>query len=214
VIGGPDVAKISEAVSRPRIDPRKFVELGVVIAVAVDADGAHYDVVAADGSHETVALATPYGGPGYGLYAPTELDEVAVIVVPDGSPNAGGRIVGKVWDPGSPPPAEARDHPEDVALVVKPGQTIRIVVSGGGNAVIEARDGGTVLLGDETASAAAQDARDGADFMAALAAAIATAPTTGAQALAALQTQLQALPIASARAGKKWPVGADRVRLK
>jgi len=35
---------------------------------------------------------------------------------------------------------------------VRPGQTIRIVVSGGGNAVIEARDGGKVLLGGEDAN--------------------------------------------------------------
>lgn len=208
---GRDVAKMAEALSRPRIDPRKFVELGVVIAVAVDGDGAHYDVVNADGSHETVALAPAYGGPGYGLYTPTELDEVAVIVVPDGSPNAGGRIVGKIWDPGAPPPAEAISNPEDVALVVKPGQSIRIIVSGGGTAIVEARDGGHVELGKPGTTLAprnpALSTADGAAFMQALQSAIdaQSGNPPGAAALAALQTALTAI---------NWPSGAAGVLVK
>ena len=208
-----DVAKIAKAIERPGIDPRKFVELAIVTTVAVDANGVHADVLTAEGLPETVALAPPYGGPGYGFYGPLDPDDAVLIAMPDGKFNAGGRIIGRIWDPGSPPPAEVADHPEDVALVVKPGQTIRIVVSGGGNAVIEARDGGHVLLGGEDASAAAQSTDDGADFLAALQAAIVTAPTTGAQALTALLTALQSLPISSSRAGKAWPVGATRVRV-
>ncbi len=147
-----DVAKIAKALERPGIDPRKFVELAVVTAVAVDANGVHADVLTAEGLPETVALAPPYGGPGYGFYGPIDPDDAVLIAMPDGKFNAGGRIIGRIWDPGSPPPAEVAAHPEDVAIVIKPGQTIRIVVSGGGNAVIEARDGGHVLLGGEDAN--------------------------------------------------------------
>ncbi len=212
---GHDVAKISAAVERPGIDPRKFVEIAIVDAVAVAADGVHCDVITADGLPETATLVTPYGGPGYGIYGPIQIDDAVLLALPDGKFNAGARIVGRIWDPGSPPPAEVTSHPEDVAIVVRPGQTIRIVVSGGGNAVVESRDGGLVLLGDETADDPAQGASDGGDFMSALSAAILTAPTTGAQALTALRTALQSLPgTAGAHAGKSWPVGAERVRIK
>lgn len=146
-----DVAKIAKALERPGIDPRKFVDLAVVTTVAVDASGVHADVITSEGLPETVALAPPYGGPGYGFYGPLDPDDAILIAMPDGKYNAGGRVVGRIWDPGSPPPAEVAAHPDDVALVVKPGQTIRIVVSGGGNAVIEARDGGKLLWGAEDA---------------------------------------------------------------
>lgn len=212
---GHDVAKIAEALARPGIDPRKFVELAIVTAVAVDSSGVHCDVITADGLHETVALAPSYGGPGYGTYEPIQLDDAVLIAVPDGKFNAGGRVIGRIWDRGSPPPAEVTAHPEDVAIVVRPGQTIRIVVSGGGNVVIEARDGGRVLLGDETASDPAVGASIGNDFAAAIAAAIATSPTTGIQALTALANALHALPPATGvHVGKQWPVGSDIVRIK
>ncbi len=218
---GRDVAKIGKALERPGIDPRKFVELAVITAVAVDGNGVHADVLTAEGLPETVALAPPYAGPGYGFYGPLELDDAVLIAMPDGKYNAGGRIVGKLWDEGSPPPAEVADHPDDVALVVKPGQTIRIVVSGGGNAVIEARDGGTVLVGGEDASDPPLGRSDGIDLLAAITAALATAPTTGAQALAALLSALQNIPaplVPTAGAnpehvGQQWPVGAGRVRI-
>lgn len=147
-----DLAKISKALERPGIDPRKFVELAIVTTVAVDSNGVHADVLTSDGLPETAALVTPYGGPGYGFYGPIDLDDAILLAIPDGKYNAGARVVGRVWDAGSPPPEEVSAHPDDVALVVKPGQTIRIVVSGGGNAVIEARDGGKLLLGCEDAS--------------------------------------------------------------
>jgi hypothetical protein len=210
-----DVAKIAAALERPGIDPRKFVELAVITAVAVDGQGVHADVITADGLHETVALAPPYGGAGYGFYGPLQLDDAVLIAMPDGKHNAGGRIIGRIWDPGSPPPAEVSAHPEDVAIVVRPGQTIRIRVSGGGNAVIDASDGGHVLLGDDGADDPALGSSDGQDFMLALAAAIGSSSGNppGAAALSALANALQSLP-PGPHAGKKWPVGADLVRIK
>lgn len=163
---GHDVAKISEAISRPGIDPRKFVDLAVVTTVAVAGDGVHADVTTVDGMHETAALTTPYGGAGYGFYAPIQLDDFVLLAVPDGKYNAGARIIGRIWDPGSPPPAEVTAHPEDVALVVRPGQTIRIVVSGGGDIVLTARDGGKILAGDDDADDPVMRKSDVAAFIA------------------------------------------------
>jgi hypothetical protein len=210
-----DVARAAEALSRPGIDPRTHVDLGVITHVVVDAGGCHCDVRTIAGIPETVALSPPYGGHGFGLYMPVAVDEFVAIAIPDGKYNAGGRIVGRTWDPGTPPPKEAIDNPDDVCLVVRPGQTLRIVVSGGGSAVIEARDGGRVKLGDETATSAAMNTIDGTDLIAALQAAAATAPSTGLQALTAVIAALGSLPVtAGAHAGLAWPVGADKVDIE
>lgn len=212
-----DVAKMSEGLSRPGIDPRMFVDLAIVTHVLVDDGGCHYDVTTIGGMNETVALSPPYGGSRYGFYFPVFVDQMATLVVPDGKFNAGARMVGATWDPGTPPPQEAVDHPDDVALVVQPGQTVRIIVSGGGNAVIEARDGGKVKVGSEDADSPALNGIDGADFVAALQAALLVPPVTGTgqEFGANLLAQLQSLPPTTvAHSGAAWPVGASKVDVK
>lgn len=146
-----DPAKGAAAFSRPGIDPRKFVDLGVVTAVDVTSAGVHVDVVTFEGLSETAAVSQPYAGPGYGLHLPVDLDRPVVLAVPDGRWNAGARVVGSFWDAGDPPPSDVIEHREDVVLVVKPGQALRLIVSKGASVVIEARDGGKVLFGGEDA---------------------------------------------------------------
>lgn len=205
-----DVAKIANGLSRPGIDPRKFVEIGVVTAVDVTDKGVHVDFISSEGVPETAAVSPPYGGPGYGLHLPIDLDRIAVLAIPDGKFNAGARVVGTVWDEGDTPPQEAIDNRDDVVLVVKPGQSLRIIVTGGGDAIIEARDGGTVQLGHPGGIAGRSPALstdDGAAFMTALQAAI-TAQSgnpPGAAALSALQAALQNI---------RWPSGAAGVLIK
>lgn len=210
-----DVAKMAAALERPGIDPRKFVDLAVVTAVSVGAEGVHADVETITGLLETTALAPPYSGAGFGLYLPIDVDDFVVLAMPDGMFNAGGRIVGRTWDTGTPPPPEVIDHPEDVALVVKPGQTIRIIVSGGGDAVIEARDGGKVKLGSEDADEPPMTQTDGADLIKALdfaALGIISGNPFGAAALTALAQALRSLPPTTVlHSGQLWPVAASKV---
>lgn len=147
-----DVAKSANALSRPGIDPRKFVDLGIITAVDVTAAGVHVDVTTIDGVQETAAVAPLYGGPSYGLHLPIDLDRTALLAVPDGKFNLGARVIGTVWDAGDPPPQDVIDNPDDVVLVVKPGQKLRVIVTGGGDVVLEPRDGGKVRIGDEDAN--------------------------------------------------------------
>lgn len=201
-----DVAKIAEAISRPRIDPRKFAEIAVVTAVAVDGEGVHVDVTTAEGLPETAALASPYAGPGYGMHFPIDLDEAVILVVPDGVYNAGARVVGRVWDAGDPPPGDVLDNPEDVVLVVKPGQSLRVVMTRGGDAIIEPRDDGAVRLGGGAApERPVQTTDDGAVLLAALDSAIETLTT----ALDPSVSALTAFKAALVAAG--WPRGATTV---
>lgn len=137
-----DVARISEAVSRPGIDPRVFTTLAVVNKVRATTEGVYCDVTTIMGVEETAALAPDYGGDGYGFYAPIEVGHMVLVAIPEGEYAAGPRVIAHIWDEGDPPPDVVVDHPEDVALVVKPGKTVRIMVSGGG----------TVLLGSDDPS--------------------------------------------------------------
>lgn len=173
-----DVARMAEGFSRPGIDPRTWSTIALVTAVEVTAAGTYVRITTIGGIVETAAVVTQYGGPGYGLYCPVAVNDWVLIEVPEGDWNAGARVVAQVVDAGNPPPAEAMAHPEDVALVVKPGQSIRIVVSGGGDAIVEARDGGSVKLGGEDATRGVARASD-------------TVALSTAQALA-LQTALDA----------------------
>lgn len=146
-----DLAKSAAALSRPGIDPRKFVDLGVVTAVDVTGEGVHVDVITSEGLNETAAVSQPYAGPGYGLHLPVDLDRPVVLAIPDGRWNAGARVVGSLWDEGDPPPQDVIDHREDVVLVVKPGKALRLIVSDGASVVIDARGGGKVLFGGDDA---------------------------------------------------------------
>lgn len=211
-----DVAKASQALSRPGIDPRKFVDIGIVSAIAVGEDGVHADITTFEGQEETVALSPPYAGAGYGLHLPIDLDHAVIVAVPDGKWNAGGRVIGATWDRGSPPPTEITDNPDDVVLVVKPGQSLRIFVRGGGDVVINCEGGGDVEIsasgGKVRAGAGGIESppmkvTDGNNFMTALAAAITTltpAPVSQA-ALTALQAALQLI---------SWPTGATSVTVR
>lgn len=205
-----DVAKAANALSRPGIDPRKFVDLGIITAVDVTAAGVHVDLTTIDGVQETAAVAPPYGGPGYGLHLPIDLDRTALLAVPDGKFNLGARVIGTVWDAGDPPPQEALENPDDVVLVVKPGQSLHLVVKGGGNILIDSQDSGNVTIGN-TKSAGGffppLTRIDGAQLIEALTTAIATQAGNpqGAAALTAFKNALNAI---------SWPTGASSVVVK
>jgi hypothetical protein len=197
-----DRMKAGQAVSHPGIDPRDFVRLAIVTAVSVDADGHYADVVTIpDRMEETVSISPPYGGNGYGFYMPVDLDEQVVIALPAGEFNAGGRVIGGTWDPAYRPPTEAIENRDDVVLVVKPGQSCRIIVKGGGNVHIDAQDGGVVLVRGDAQGLASVDApvqtmEDGnllLNAIVAAAATIAVGNPQGAAALLALRDSLQAL---------------------
>jgi hypothetical protein len=147
-----DTRKIAEAVSYPGIDPRSH--FGQAIVTAVSADGLYCDIhIIPQQIDETATVMPIYGGPGWGFYLPVYVGQLVMIATPDGDYAHGNRIIGAAWDAGDPPPPEVAEHPSDVLLRVQDGKTVRMVVSGGGNAVIEVRGDGKVLLGDETATA-------------------------------------------------------------
>lgn len=151
--GSIDLRRIAAAVSHPGIDPRSFVSLAIVTKISVEENGVICDVTLMPSQLQEAASLSPlYGGSGFGFYTPLEEGQMVVVVAPEGDPNHGLRIVACVWDQGEPPPTEVTDNPLDVALVIKKDRTMRIVVDGAGNLVVEAKGTGQVLLGSEDAT--------------------------------------------------------------
>jgi hypothetical protein len=158
-----DVARLSSAVRRPDVDSRVWCTLAVVKELGFDPDhGIFADVVyMPSGEEETCLVGTEYAGSGFGLFAPLKKGDTVVVVQPSGEPGFGPVIVRKLWGVADKPAKEfdggSNEPTSDVVLVVEPGKTCRIVVSGGGKVQIDAGGASVevtasdVKVGDQTA---------------------------------------------------------------
>ena len=145
-----DHLRLGSAASFPGIDPRTWTAQGIVTQVIVEETGVLAVVaLGPDDPGHLARVGTEYAGDGFGAYWPIEVDDHVTVAFPGGDIRAGLVVIARGWDAGDPPPAEVIANPSDVLIMVKTGQTLRMVVSGGGSVVIEARDGSLVKLGDE-----------------------------------------------------------------
>lgn len=154
VTRGIDVARLSNAVSRPGIDPRIWVSYGTLLSEPyVETIEGRQDVVVdvllvPSMQEETARVGTIYAGNGFGFYAPLHEDDEVLVLAPSGDPDEGLVIAQRLWSPADPPPTELASNTEDVTLVVEPEKNLRITVKGGGNVVL-AVDTGKLYLGAE-----------------------------------------------------------------
>lgn len=154
VTRGIDVARLSNAVSRPGIDPRIWVSYGTLLSEPyVETIEGRQDVVVdvllvPSMQEETARVGTIYAGNGFGFYAPLHEDDEVLVLAPSGDPDEGLVIAQRLWSPADPPPTELATNTEDVTLVVEPEKNLRITVKGAGN-VILAVDTGKIYLGAE-----------------------------------------------------------------
>lgn len=160
VASTPDVSRIAAAVRGPGIDSRTWVAVAAVTACQVDADeGTFVDVVLLTGTSrrkEVARVGCAYAGPGFGLHTPLQVDDEVLVEAPDGDPDNGLVVTARLHSASDPPPQDVVDHPQDVVLLVRPGQSVRIIAVGGGHVILEARgDGSEVRLGGPDASAGA-----------------------------------------------------------
>lgn len=144
---GLDAQRAGAALGFPGIDPRSWTAHGVVTKVVVDTTGHLVEVELDDGNREMAKAATPYGGDGYGAHFPYAVDDWVAIMYVGGDHGLGAVVVGMAWDGGQAVPTDVLEHPTDVVIVVRPGATCRVIVAGGGDVVIDARDNGRILLG-------------------------------------------------------------------
>lgn len=145
-----DVNRTGEALSRPGIDPRMNVMLGWVEKFVVDKDHGVFAAVRLQNEQLlTCRVGTFYGGPGFGFYAPLQVDDEVVVAVPAGDPDHGAVVIAKTWSASELQPPEANDHQADVILHVQKDTNVRILATGNGNVIVGSEDGKT-LLGAET----------------------------------------------------------------
>lgn len=158
-----DTQRLSVAVSRPGIDPRRWLEMGEVLDVGYDPEhGVFADVkLYSDQQTFTAFVASAYAGRDHGMLYKPKVGDVVVCAILNGDESAGLAILARLWNASAPPPPEFGDdttaEPTDVTdnptLVVEPGRTLRIVSRDGASIRIEASGSGNVEV---VASGAAQ----------------------------------------------------------
>ena len=141
----PDCSRISEALSRPGIDPRGWLSLAVVDVWKVDPKhGVLYDVtLLPGGTPETARDGLLYGGSGYGLFRKIPIGAEVLVAIPDGDPDSGPVIIAVLWSEADPPPADATES-EVFVLQVEDTKRLLLITTGGGTVDIEARGAGQV----------------------------------------------------------------------
>ena len=150
VISGIDTERLSNAVSRPGIDPRIWVSYAVLTDdPVVDMDPGDQDVIAnvmlmPSGTIETARVGSIYAGNGFGLYTPLYKGDEVLVVAPSGDPDQGLVITQRLWSPSDPPPDGL--NIEDLTLVIQPDKNLRIKTLGGGNVYLTV-DTGKIYLG-------------------------------------------------------------------
>lgn len=146
-----DIGGLSRAVARPGIDTRTWTSLAIVTAVTIDpTEGVFADVLLLPSEDTYCArVGAIYAGPGFGLYAPLEVDDEVVVEAPSGDPQGGVVITHRLHSPSDPPPPEIAARSTDFLLLAKENTTVRIATQGSGDVVIDARGTGKVKLGAE-----------------------------------------------------------------
>ena len=152
VTRGIDMARFSNAVSRPGIDPRIWVSYAVLTSEPyIETVDGRQDVVVdltlmPSLQEETARVGSIYAGNGFGFYAPMHKDDEVLVVAPSGDPDAGLVVIQRMWSPADPPPPEINASPEDVTLVVEEGKNLHLMTMGGGTIYLDALDGGSLTV--------------------------------------------------------------------
>lgn len=142
-----DVSRLADAVQRPGIDPRVWVSYAILLSdPVVETSQGQQDVfvdllLLPQKQPETARVGAIYAGNGFGLYAPLKKDDEVMVCAPSGDPDEGLVVTQRLWSPSDTPPQEAVDYPNDFLLVVEPGQSARISVSGGGKVYLGSATG-------------------------------------------------------------------------
>lgn len=167
----PDMGAISAAVSRPGIDPRYWIVRARVVDTGFDADNGYFATVEfiPDGEQQTCLIGAVYAGNGFGIYCPLLEDDIVIVSVPDGDPNAGPTIIAREWNAADKPPADGgsgEDPTEHLLIRVRPGKKLKIMTSevGGDIEIVPEHANGRVKLGDANATRGAARLNDTVDL--------------------------------------------------
>lgn len=151
-----DPSRLAALVSRPGIDPRIHLTLGIVDRVIVDPEhGVFVDITyLLHEDNDTAVLGVPYAGGNFGFYVPVQVDDTVLVAVPEGETDAGPVIIARMWSAGDKPYSEMNgtaltgeeaglyEPAEKVILKCKPGTPCEILVSEGADVTIRVAGSG------------------------------------------------------------------------
>jgi hypothetical protein len=138
---GVDLGRLASAMQRPGADPRVNLSFGLVALLGFDtAQGIFADVkLLPTGEIETCFVASGgYAGPSYGVWGPLQINDMVLVALPNGDPNAGPTIIARIWNGGAPPHEDFKSPDQDdgndvpsndYVIRVQPGQNIKVRVS-------------------------------------------------------------------------------------
>lgn len=134
---------LGEVASFPGIDPRPWISLAIVTETNIDDDGAFCDItLMPDGSTSTARVSAPYAGQEFGQFVMPQKDDEVVVMCPDGQPDAGWIIIGRLYSASDKPPDHAKKNPNDYTIHVKDKDNVYVKTGKGGNVTVEIGDNG------------------------------------------------------------------------
>lgn len=150
-----DTNSLAKAVQRPGIDPRKWIDKCVVQDVGVDPNkGVFADVKSLiDGDVYCAYVCGPLVDNGAGDYCPVAVGDTIIVGRPGGDQGYGAYVIGRAWDQSDKPaesfhtgsgPASGRDPSPDRWIIMKPGTTLHVRSSDGGDVDIRCADDGNI----------------------------------------------------------------------
>lgn len=127
------------------------VQLGTVKDITADVDGIFLDVdFGPDEEPISCEWINLYAGKDFGLYLPVSIGDFVTVFIPDGDTCGRPFSFGVMNDEAVTIPQDVLDSPDDVWLIMKEGQNVRIRTSGTNNETsIQSK---MVRLGSETDS--------------------------------------------------------------
>lgn len=135
-----DVGRLGQALARPGIDTR------IQTSRAYADDESYYDEKAGvfvevtmvpSGQSVTARVPASYAGSGFGFYARIHKDDEVLVILPNGDPADGAVVVARLWSEADVPPAEAKDDPDEVMLIVEKDKSLRLKTTGEGKVEID-----------------------------------------------------------------------------
>lgn len=127
------------------------VQTGTVVEIHADVDGIFLDVdFGPDEEPISCEWINLYAGKDFGLYLPVSIGDYVTVFIPDGDTCGRPFSFGVMNDEEVTIPQDVLDNPDDVWLIMKEGQNVRIRTSGDANETsIQSK---MVKLGSETDS--------------------------------------------------------------
>lgn len=139
-----DVQRLAAALRGPDNDTRCWVSLAIALddSQVDEKHGVFVDVRLMPTEEEyTARVGAIYAGDGFGIYARIRKDDELAVLLPSGNATEGIVAISRLWSQADKPPttdpASIEANPDDLIIVVEPGNNMRVKLTGGGQYIMD-----------------------------------------------------------------------------